>query len=184
VVAFDTAWRHPVSDLQRAWNAVLPEDVAVRALERCAPEFHPRYDARSRSYRYTIYRRAVRSPFCRRYSVHVPYALDGASMAQAAQRLVGTHDFATFGRSPTGGATVREVFRAAWHEEPPYLYFDVEGNAFLYRMVRSIVGTLLQVGSGKLDVEGFEAALRARDRSRSGPVAPPHGLCLMEVKYS
>jgi tRNA pseudouridine38-40 synthase len=182
-IAFDTAWRHPVSDLQRALNAVLPEDVAVRALDVCAPDFHPRYDAQSRCYRYKIYQGAVRCPFCRRYSLHIAYPLDVALMEQAAQCLVGVHDFAAFGRSPTGGATVREVFRAQWREDPPYLYFDVEGNAFLYRMVRSIVGTLLQVGYGKLDAGGFEAVLASRDRSQSGPVAPPHGLYLMEVKY-
>ena len=183
VVAFDTEWRHPLEALQRAMNAVLPPDVAVREVAQAADDFHPRYDARSRHYRYTVYNHPVRSPLVRRTSLHVPTALDVAAMEAAARLLVGEHDFATFGQPPKGENTVRRVVRAEWSGEPPWLYFDIEANAFLYRMVRSLVGTMLEVGKGRMSVEDFEEALRARDRSRAGPTAPAHGLCLIEVKY-
>ena len=213
VIAFDTAWRHGLGDLQRALNAVLPADIAVLGVEEAASGFHPRYDARSRCYRHTVYNARVRWPLARRYSLHVAVPLDVAVMQQAAQSLVGEHDFATFGRSPQGGhrperagagrvglkgpvlgglqpspacsrrRTVRRVLAAEWRGEPPWLTFDIEANAFLYRMVRSIVGTLLLVGRGDMSVEEFGAVLAACDRSRAGPTAPPHGLCMVEVKY-
>jgi tRNA pseudouridine38-40 synthase len=183
VIAFDTAWRHHLDDLRRALNAVLPADVAVLRVEEAALSFHPRYDARSRRYQYTVYNALVRWPLNRRYSLHVATPLDVAAMQQAAQWLVGEHDFATFGQSPKGEITVRRVLAAEWGRDSPWLTFDIEANAFLYHMVRSIVGTLLQVGQGDMSVEEFAAVLAACDRGRAGPTVPPHGLCLMEVKY-
>jgi tRNA pseudouridine38-40 synthase len=183
VIAFDTAWRHDLDDLWRALNAVLPVDIAVQEIKEAAPGFHPRYAACSRRYRYTVHNAPVRWPQARRYSLHVASPLDVAAMQQAAQSLVGEHDFATFGQPPQGEVTVRRVLAAEWGGELPWLTFDIEANAFLYRMVRSIVGTLLQVGCGAMSVEEFAAARAACDRSQAGPTAPPHGLCLMEVKY-
>jgi tRNA pseudouridine38-40 synthase len=183
VIAFDTAWRHRLSDLQRALNAVLPPDIAVREIDGLSSSFHPRYDARSRHYQYRFYNAPVRCPLARRYSLHVATPLDVAAVQQAAQALVGEHDFAAFGRPPQGEITVRRVLMAEWSGEPPWLSFDIEANAFLYRMVRSIVGTLLMVGQGRMDYETFVAALASHDRSCAGPTAPPHGLCLVEVKY-
>jgi tRNA pseudouridine38-40 synthase len=104
-------------------------------------------------------------------------------MAEAARLLVGEHDFATFGSPPQGTNTVRRVIRATWTSDGEQLYLDIEANAFLYRMVRSIVGTLLQVGTGELSVERFASLLAGADRSLAGPTAPAHGLCLMVVKY-
>jgi len=192
VIAFDTAWQHGVADLQRAMNAVLPADVAVRELTEAEADFHPRYDARSRHYRYRIHDAPVRSPIGRRYSLHVPYALDERVMGEAARSLVGEHDFATFGQPPQGKVTVRRVFRAVWSREPceslgpdggSFLVFDIEANAFLYRMVRSVVGTLLDVGQGRMTVEAFEEALASCERGRAGKTAAPHGLCLIQVHY-
>ena len=200
VIAFDTDWlcresvsteldkvsakrRRGLSDLWRALNAVLPTDVAVLEIEEAAPDFHPRYDARSRRYRYTLYNAPVRWPLGRRYSLHVAESLDVAAMQRAAQSLVGEQDFATFGQPPQGQNSVRRVLVAEWGEESPRLTFDIEANAFLYRMVRSIAGTLLEVGRGRMNVEEFAAALAAGERSQAGPTAPPHGLCLMKVRY-
>ncbi len=183
VIAFDTAWRHGIDDLQRAMNAVLPADVAIQKLKEAAPGFHPRYDARSRRYRYTLYNAPLRCPLNRRYSRHVSAVLDLAAMEEAAHSLVGERDFATFGQPPQGDITVRRVLAAGWGGGLPWLTFDIEANAFLYRMVRSIVGTLLRVGRGEMSVETFVEALAARERSRAGQTALPHGLCLMEVKY-
>ena len=105
-------------------------------------------------------------------------------MAEASHCLVGTHDFVTFGRSPQGENTVRTVFRAEWRASGARFLFEIEANAFLYRMVRNIVGTLMQVGWGQVSLQEFEAMVRARDRSLVKQVAPAHGLCLMRVDYA
>jgi tRNA pseudouridine38-40 synthase len=182
-IAFDTAWRHGLDDLVRALNAVLPDDVSARSVEEAEPAFHPRYDARSRIYRYSLYLSSIRCPLVRRYSLHVASSLDRAAMQRGAQALVGEHDFAAFGRPPQGRSTVRRVISADWTGQLPGVHFTIEANAFLYRMVRSIVGTLLDVGRGKLSVDDFVRILQSQDRGRAGPTAPPHGLCLMEVIY-
>jgi tRNA pseudouridine38-40 synthase len=187
VIAFDTAWRHTVDDLQRALNAVLPADIVLLEANEAALGFHPRYEARSRHYRYTVYNAPVRWPLSRLYSLHVRQSLDVEGMRQAARALVGGHDFAAFGQPPDGrdrgGVTIRQVLLAEWGGDPPWLTFDIEANAFLYRMVRSIIGTLLLVGKGKMTPETFVEILASCDRSQAGPTAPPQGLCLIEVKY-
>ena len=183
VIAFSTAWRHPVEELQRALNAVLPEDIGVCQLRPVAEDFHPRFDAVSRDYRYTIFNQPLRSPLARRFAYHFPRPLDVAAMNEAAGTLMGSHDFASFGRAPQGNNTVRKVCRAQCTLEEPFVYFDIVANAFLYRMVRSLVGTLLLVGTGELSPDGFEEILRSADRSRAGQVAPARGLCLMKVNY-
>ena len=184
VIALDTVWRHGVGALQRALNAVLPANIAVKDVEEVAPGFHPRYDARSRHYRYTLYNAPVRWPLKRRYSLYVAASLDVEAMQQATRSLLGEHDFAAFGRPhKPSGVTVRRMLMAEWGGKAPSLTFDIEANAFLYRMARSIVGTMLQVGKGEMSVEEFTAVLASCDRSQAGPTAPPHGLCLMQVKY-
>ena len=112
VVHFDTVWRHGLATLQRAWNANLPSDIAVRELEAVPADFHARFSARSREYRYSIYRGDVPSPLAARFSYHVVASLDLDAMAEAACSLDGQHDFAAFGRSPSGTNTVRTVYRA------------------------------------------------------------------------
>jgi tRNA pseudouridine38-40 synthase len=104
-------------------------------------------------------------------------------MNEAGANLVGEHDFATFGRRLQGQNTIRRVLRVNWWRREAFLFFDIEANAFLQRMVRSLVGTLLQVGTGALSPEQFRRRLVACDRSLSGPTAPPHGLCLMAANY-
>lgn len=183
VIAFDTQWKHSLTALLRALNAVLPPDVAVREVVPAPPNFHPRYDALSRYYRYTIYNHPVRSPLARRTSFHVARPLNGEMMQAAANLLVGEHDFAAFGTPPKGETTVRRVLRAQWHAEPPWLHFDIEANAFLYRMVRTLVGTMVRVGLGRLPVEAVGEILASADRRRAGPAVPAHGLCLMAVRY-
>lgn len=183
VIAFCVSWRHSVADLLRAVNAVLSRDVALLALEVAPEGFHPRYSAQSRWYRYTVLNQSLRSPLSRRWAFYVSRSLDVDRMNQAAASLIGEHDFATFGRSPQGRHTVRQVLRASWLRERAFLHFDTEANAFLQKMVRSLVGTLLQVGSGELSPKEFRQRLSACDRSLAGPTVPPHGLCLMAVSY-
>lgn len=185
VIAFELDWAHGAAALGRALNAHLPNDVAVREVAECEAGFHPRYSARGRRYRYTLYNHPVRSPLAARYSWQVWPALDMAALRAASEHLLGRHDFASFGTDPDGGTnTVRTVSVAAWAEAPGgRLTFDIEAEAFLQRMVRSVVGALRQVGGGALSVGGFASLLAARDRSQCPPAAPPQGLCLVAVLY-
>ncbi len=183
VIGFSIDWQHGSAALQRALNAHLPADIVVLQLKQVSSSFHPRYDARRRSYIYTIYNAPLRSPVQRLRSWHVRSALDEMLMNDACQALIGTHDFSTFGQAPQGNNTVREVFEANWQRDGMFLRFDITANAFLYRMVRSLVGSLKNVGDGTWTVRDFENALRACERSCSGKVAPPQGLFLASVVY-
>lgn len=184
VITFDTGWRHPVAELQRGMNALLSEQVVIFRLDEADPGFHPRFDAISRHYQYTIYRAAVRHPFYARYSLYVEQALDVQAMSRAAQCLLGSHDFLAFGSPPQGDNSVREITRVGWSSEEPWLRFDIEANAFLYRMVRMLVGTLLRVGFGALTPEAFAEILETRSRERAGPAVVAEGLCLKSVAYA
>lgn len=183
VISFELDWSHGQQALQQALNAYLPPDITVLKLERCKEGFHPRFDARRRTYEYIIYNAAVRSSIRRQYAWHVLRPLDINRMNVAAQALVGVHDFATFGQPPQGENTVRELFTAVCQREKDLVSITIAANAFLQRMVRSIVGSLKRVGEGSWTVEQFIAAFEARDRSQCGPVAPPHGLYLVSVTY-
>lgn len=183
VIAFEVNWRHDCQALERALNANLPEDIAVRELQVAAAGFHPRFDARSRVYVYTIYTSPVRRPLQRFKAWHVRQRVDVALMNQAAETIVGEHDFATFGQPPQGDNTIRNVCRAKWRQIEDVLTFEIEANAFLYRMVRSLVGSMKMVGEGRWMVTDFAAALAERDRSRAAQTAPPQGLCLTAVHY-
>jgi tRNA pseudouridine38-40 synthase len=184
VIAFEVEWKQDWHDLQRALNAVLAGDVAIRDLQLAGEGFHPRFSARSRSYRYTVLNEPGRRPLARRCAWHVAHPLDVGRMAQASRFLIGTHDFATFGRPLRSENTVRTVFRAEWQEQQPLLSFDIEADAFLNRMVRNLVGSLILVGQGYTAVDEFEGLLQAADRSKIRLVAPAHGLCLMRVDYA
>ena len=190
VIAFDTHWRHSLDELQRGMNALLPRSIAVREMEEAPARFHPRYDARSRLYRYRILQQPVRSPLQERYAYHVSRQLDVEAMRQATQILVGTHDFATFGQPTQGESTIRHVYHVTWQNEwvryfgnAWHIWMDIEANAFLRYMVRSIVGTALEVGYGVMTLEEFAERFHGRDRSLSAPPAPPQGLCLVAVYY-
>ena len=183
VIAFDTTWRHPLTDLHRALNAVVPDDIAAQDMSEAAASFHPRYDARSREYRYTIYQAPLRHPLHRRYALHVPDALAAEAMRAAARSLIGEHDFAAFGQATTGESTVRTLHRLEVRSDLPWITVDLEADGFLYRMVRSVVGTLLEVGRGRIPPERVAGILESRDRSQAEATAPPHGLCLMRVNY-
>lgn len=184
VIAFDTGWRHPISDLHRGMNALLPEQIAVFELTEVAPAFHPRFDALSRHYRYRVYRGAVRHPLFARYSLHIARSLDVQAMVSAARSLIGQHDFLAFGSPPQGDNSVRAVSRAEWLFCEPWLTFDVEANAFMYRMVRMLVGTMVRVGYGAISPQEFAEILETRDRDRAGPAVAAEGLCLMSVAYA
>jgi tRNA pseudouridine38-40 synthase len=189
VIAFDIDWRHDMAALERALNVGLPEDVAVRGVAQCADAFSPRYDATSRVYEYTLYQARVRDPLRDRYAWHVAKALDLAVMNAAAAGLIGSHDFAAFGAATTeSGITTRRMLRAEWVErtgkgsEIEYV-LTVEANAFLYKMVRRIVNALVKAGLGRITAGAVAGALESADADRIKGIAPPCGLCLVEVKF-
>lgn len=184
VAAFDLAWNHSPQDLQNALNAMLPEDVAVTGLKEVSPDFHPRYDALSRSYRYRIYCQPVRDPLRERYAWQVWPAPEIDRLQSVAPKIIGVHDFAAFG-SPTrsGGSTIREVTQAEWRQVDDEFFFNISGNAFLYHMVRRLVFAMIAVGQRKLEIKDVLHHLQ----NPHGPVlqglAPPQGLSLFEVSY-
>lgn len=177
----------------RALNALLPEDVAIRAACVAPDDFRARWSALSRSYRYRIICDPVRAPVRERYAWRVPAALDVEAMAEAAALLVGEHDFGAFGSSPHDrrdgyrGHTVRTMLDARCQRAGGGAADTVDclftADAFLSGMVRRLVGTLALVGVGKLSVAGFRAILEARDKHHQGAAAPARGLCLTGVAY-
>jgi tRNA pseudouridine38-40 synthase len=187
VIAFDVNWRHGLDDLRRALNATLPDDIAVLELEQAADTFHPRYDALSRVYRYSLYTGRVRDPLTRRYALHVPHELDVTAIQQALRHTLGEHDFAAFGQPTAGESTRRHMLRAQVSAggAPPAapIAIDLEANGFLYRMVRRIVGTLLPIGRGEQTAADFAEILQSADPRRAGPAVAACGLCLMQVRY-
>lgn len=180
-VHLDTIWNRPLAVLERAWNARLPRDIAVRDLVPVPSDFSARYDATTRLYRYTILNQVVRAPLIERYAFRVPEPLDASAMDAAARELIGQHDFGAFGTPPRGDNTIRTMYQAGVRRVGVQILIDLEANAFLYRMVRRIVGSLISVGRGVCSAGDFRQVL-ARKR-RAGDAAPAHGLCLIQVKY-
>jgi tRNA pseudouridine38-40 synthase len=187
VIAFDADWRHGMPALTKALNITLPDDVAVRALAECSADFHPRFDAQSRTYEYTVLVSEVRQPLMRRTAWQLNREPDLAAMNRAAAQLVGSHDFAAFGSAPSGRneeTTVRDVVRAAWQARGcEALVFTIEANAFLFRMVRRLALALVRVGLGQSSADNLKDILESRDAQRIKGLAPACGLCLVDVKY-
>ncbi len=183
VIALDTAWVHGETALARATNARLPVDISIRDVQKVDDDFHPRFDATRRHYCYYIYNCAVRSPSKRLYSWHVKQELRLEEMNLAAKSIIGIHDFATFGKAPKGNNTIREVYSAEWRRCGELICFDIKANAFLYRMVRSVVGAMKNVGEGNWSIERFLETAASLERGRAGQSAPAHGLYLMSVTY-
>lgn len=184
VVSFWTNCPIPIDRLPLALNSLLPPDIVAKKAEEMGPDFHPRFSAVSRVYRYLIDNRLVPSALLRRYSWHIPEPLDLEAMKIAAQFLVGVHDFASFHASGSDlGSTVREMKRIRITKRNGVIAVTMEANAFLYHMARIIVGTLVDIGLGRRSPDEMNAVLAARDRAAAGKTAPPHGLCLVQVKY-
>jgi tRNA pseudouridine38-40 synthase len=186
VVSFQTAARLPAEAVSRALRARLPADIV--ALESCeAPAgFDARRWARSRSYRYTVLNRDRPSLWWRPYSLHLAESLDLARLRGAAAALVGRRDFTSFvgqaSQQPGSNAT-RRVLQADWRRDGDLLHFECRADSFARHMVRNMVGTMLEVGRGRLDSGALERIVAARDRRAAGPTAPAQGLTLMHVEY-
>jgi tRNA pseudouridine38-40 synthase len=183
VVAFSTASILPVGTLRHALNAHLPADIRLLRVGEGAQTFHPRYDAVSRRYRYLIWNRETASPFWTGRAAFFRRRLNVERMNNAAAGLVGEHDFSAFVASTAVGSRVRTMHAASVGRDGDLVIVELEANGFMQQMVRSIVGTLILVGSGKLAVEDITAILQSRDRSLAGTTAPAHGLYLVDVRY-
>jgi tRNA pseudouridine38-40 synthase len=184
VVAFDMEWKHTLEALRAALNANLPPDVAVNAVDVAAADFHPRYGAIARTYRYQIYISDVRDPMRERYAWRIWPQLDLRLLQQAAKLLQGSHDFVAFGTPPRpGGKTFREVYSAQWNFERDKLDFEISANAFLYHMVRRLVSVQVSIAQGKLPLETFAEYLEKWEGQVIQGLAPAHGLTLIRVDY-
>lgn len=185
VVSFDGDADLLPTKIQSALNGMLGPEVVVRSAEVAAPDFDARFSARWRSYRYTVVGRPVSDPFRARFAWWVPGHLAVGSMQAAADPFVGEHDFAAFCRAgPEGSTTIRRVLESYWVDEGDgILVYHVTATAFCWQMVRSLVGTMVDVGLGKSRAGDIMGILRSRQRAAAGRVAPPHGLCLHEVGY-
>jgi tRNA pseudouridine38-40 synthase len=189
VASFRLSNKIAAQDLFRALNAKLPGDVRVLVVEEMAAGFNARFHARSKVYRYRISNTRVLSPFQRKYAWHISRGLDLDSMRAAAHELTGEHDFASF--QALGGSvrtSTRTVTRSEWTEEPlagggRLLTYEIAGTGFLKYMVRTIVGTLVEVGDGRRTPPSLRELLNSRSRAAAGPTAPPSGLYLVRVDY-
>jgi tRNA pseudouridine38-40 synthase len=170
--------------IRRALNALTPDDIAIKSVEVVLDSFDARRDGRSRVYEYHILNRPTASPFYLNRAWHLHEPLDVTVMAAATACLIGKHDFSSF-RAAGCEAThpVREVYDAKLEQRGELLVYTIEATAFLRHMVRNIVGTLAEVGRSLRTPQSFSDLLKARDRTKAGPTAPPHGLYLVEVKY-
>ncbi|MGD7046364.1 tRNA pseudouridine(38-40) synthase TruA [Jeotgalibacillus proteolyticus] len=184
VIHFDTESRIPADRWPAVLNQKLPNDVVVKNAEQVEDDFHARFWTESKEYRYIIERGPHPTPFRRHYAVHHPLTIDIHQMRAAAAHFLGEHDFTSFSVAKSAVVDrVRTIERFDIIEQGSEWIFIVKGNGFLYNMVRIMVGTLLEVGSGKYRPEDIPVMLEAKDRSAAGKTAPPHGLYLWDVAY-
>ncbi len=185
VANFQTTSLIPPDAFLRGLNSLLPPDIVVKSLEEVGPEFHAQLKARRKTYCYWILNRPLPSALYRHYSWHLPLPLNIEAMQNASRFLIGRKDFSSFqGAHPDSSKTVREVYKAEWsRKDPSFLVFSIEADGFLKHMVRTIVGTLADVGKGRTSVEDFQRILEARNRRQAGMTAPPQGLFLVKVQY-
>jgi len=184
VANFFTSNPMDLSTIQRALNALLPPDIVIKEVEEVPTDFHARFSAKSKVYEYWILNRPFPSALWRRFCWHIPQPLELEAMRRCSEILLGEHDFSSFRLSGDKSShSWRRVLRARWRREEELLIFEIEANAFLRGMVRGVVGTLVEVGRGKISPEGFLEILEARDRSKAAATAPALGLILKEVRY-
>jgi tRNA pseudouridine38-40 synthase len=184
VIAFSTESSLSADVLGRAINAYLPDDITVTSISEVDEAFHPRFDARSRTYRYLIWNRPTPSPFWEGRAMFVRARLDVGAMAEAALQLQGTHDFGAFVASSAPGNRIRTMYSAQCWREGDMVLVELDATGFMQQMVRTIAGTLVRVGLGKLSLGDFSKILASHDRVQAWDTAPAHGLYLMRVRYA
>lgn len=183
VANFKTNSNIPAARIPDALNAKLPKDISIIDCQEVSDDFHSRYSATGKIYRYLIYNKPYRSPLYKGISYHVRYDLDIEKMRVEAQSLLGTHEFKGFMSSGSSVKdTVRTIHNISIEESGDLIVLEVEGNGFLYNMVRIIVGTLVDIGRGRID-KSLEEIIASQDRGEAGHTAPAHGLFLKKVHY-
>lgn len=184
VIHFDTDLGIPDNRWPVALNSLLPDDISILSAEKAEDSFHARFDAAGKEYRYFLYLSKQRDPFSRHYAYQFPYQVDVEQMREAGRLLLGTHDFTSFCSAKTEMEDkVRTIKEITINQEGDMLSFRFIGNGFLYNMVRILVGTLLEIGSGDRNAEEIPELLRKKDRRLAGKTAPAHGLYLWKVFY-
>ncbi len=184
VAHFDTECTIPPERIALAINTHLPDDIRVVRSERVADDFHARFCAKNKTYCYKMYLSETIRPLLDRYAARVTYPVDLTLMQTAAELFVGEHDFCSFMASGSEVKdTVRTIYSASVKQVEDEIYFTVCGNGFLYNMVRIMVGTLVEIGAGRIDINALKRALNGGDRSLAGKTMPPRGLTLMKVEY-
>jgi tRNA pseudouridine38-40 synthase len=185
VIAFNFEWNHATQDLTRALNSNLPADIAVQSVEPVSHDFHPRFSATARRYQYRLFCDDTRQPLRERYAWRVWPTVSLEILEEAAEYLIGTFDFSSFG-TPTqpGGSTFRQVFFAGWLKDGKDLTFEIKGNSFLYHMVRRLVFFQVELGQGKGSLTGIDTYLDGKHKVPIKGLAPAQGLTLVEVIYS
>lgn len=184
VIHFDSPLSLPHDKWELALNSMLPEDISVLSVEKADPAFHARFDASGKEYRYFLYQSPKRDPFQRNNAFHYPYPLNLGAMKEACNYLLGTHDFSSFCSAKTEVEDkVRTIETIEILQEEEQISFRFVGNGFLYNMVRILVGTLVEVGSGKRQPEEIVEILEKKDRRYAGKTAPGQGLYLWKVYY-
>lgn len=183
VANFKVGTTIPASKISEILNNNLPKDISVLLSEEVGPDFHSRYSAHRKIYRYQIYPSRIRSPFLRDVSYQVKYDLDIEKMREEAKALVGEHDFCGFMSSGSSvKTTVREIYNIDVFKEGELVVIEVEGNGFLYNMVRIIAGTLVDIGRGRITMS-MKDIVESKNRKNAGHTAPPQGLFLKKVIY-
>ncbi len=183
VANFKTNSNISAKSMPKALNSQLPKDISIISCEEVPEDFHSRYSAKKKTYRYMVYNSEYRSPICKDISYQVKYDLDYEKMVTESKSLIGTYDFKGFMSSGSSVKdTVRTIYDIKIEKQDNMIIFEIEGNGFLYNMVRIIVGTLVDIGRGRIK-DSMVEIINSRDRSRSGHTAPPQGLFLKKVDY-
>ncbi|WP_339060609.1 tRNA pseudouridine synthase A [Tepidibacillus marianensis] len=165
-------------------NSVLPNDLVVISAEQMPMNFHSRFDVKQKTYRYTVYNDRIRDVFRRNYTWYYPHPLDLNAMIDASRTFLGEHDFTSFSSTKTDKQQkVRTIYNFSVRKEEREIIFEITGNGFLRNMVRIIVGTLIEVGRGRMDQSNIQVLFEERDRTLAGLTAPPQGLVLWDVQY-
>lgn len=184
VAVFDTESPIPGEKFSYALNQRLPEDIRVRDSEEVAPDFHPRHQASRKTYAYRILNAEFPDPIKRLYTHFTYHKMDVSQMQKAAEYFVGEHDFKSFcSPAATVESTVRTIYKCQVSKEGELITIEVQGNGFLYNMVRIMAGTLMEVGCGRMLPEQIPDILKQKDRNAAGPTAPAKGLCLVKYEY-
>ncbi|MDP2942666.1 MAG: tRNA pseudouridine(38-40) synthase TruA [Candidatus Omnitrophota bacterium] len=184
IANFKTASHILLYKLQRGLNSVLPKDIVIKEIREAPLKFHSRFDARSKVYTYTILNGPAPAAISRNYVHHVPYKLNFGLMRREARCLVGKHDFKSFqAADKVERSSIRTIKRLDIKKAGNSIKITVEADGFLYNMVRNIIGTLVEIGRGRLKPGSMGKILKAKNRKLAGPTAPAKGLCLTEVKY-